>query len=133
MTHSVWFAGINDLNVVAAEINSGTVKGLLAAEKVWRASTFAVQRWSQTFVPVDTGFLRASITVELRGGLLSGRMESEIGPEAHYGSYVEYGTSRFAPRAYMGPAMDRVSGTYVAAIEALADPLRPGVISGGRV
>jgi hypothetical protein len=131
MTFSVWFEGINDLNVVAAEIRNGTVKGLLSADKVWRASTFAVQRWAQSFVPVDTGNLRSSITVEFRGGLLSGVMESEIGPEASYGSYVEYGTSRFAPRAYMGPAMDRVSGVYMAAIEALADPLRPGVVSGG--
>jgi len=48
--------------------------------------------------PVDTGFLRSSISAEING------LEAEWGPTASYGIYVEHGTSRMAGQAVMGPS-----------------------------
>lgn len=70
---------------------------------------------AQAFAPVDTGFLRSSInyeTHELKTGAWG-----EVGPTAEYGAYVEDGTSRMAPQAYMGPAFDRRAPEYVKACE----------------
>ena len=67
------------------------------------------------FCPVDTGFLRSSIGVDLDMAAAS----AVIGPTAEYGAFVEFGTSRMAPAAYMGPALDRVSPSFAAAIEQL--------------
>lgn len=60
---------------------------------------------AQAFAPVDTGNLRSSITYETH--IRAGGVEAEIGPTAEYGIYVELGTARMAPAAYMGPAFDR--------------------------
>lgn len=44
--------------------------------------------------PVLTGNLRSSII-----GKKTGFMQAEVGTNANYARYVEYGTSRFEPRA----------------------------------
>ena len=50
-------------------------------------------------------------------------LRAEVGPTAEYGAYVEYGTSRMAPRAYMGPAFDRHAPDLVTAVEQIRDRL----------
>lgn len=64
-----------------------------------------IKRDAQIFAPFDTGFLESSISYETwdDGDAIAG----EIGPSAEYGEYVELGTARMAPAAYMGPAFDR--------------------------
>ena len=42
-----------------------------------------------------------------------------VGPTADYGRFVEYGTSRMAPQAFMGPSFDRNAALYVQACEAI--------------
>ena len=61
--------------------------------------------------PVDTGFLRSSISAEING------LEAEWGPTASYGIYVEHGTSRMAGQPYLGPSYDAVTPNFVKAME----------------
>lgn len=70
---------------------------------------------AKTLVPRDTGFLANSITFEMTGPL-----SGEVGPEAHYGGYVEQGTSRMAPQPYMTPAAERNAPMFEDAIDQLA-------------
>ena len=63
--------------------------------------------------PVDTGFLRNSITVDSVTP-----MEAIIAPHTDYAEYVEFGTSRMAAQPYMRPALDEHEGEIVAAVEA---------------
>lgn len=55
-------------------------------------------------VPVRTGALRASIRKEVRRGRFSaiGRVTTD----KEYAKFIEYGTSKMAPRAFMRPALD---------------------------
>lgn len=62
---------------------------------------------------VDTGFLRASGSWEMTGAT-----EGQVGPEAHYGIFVEEGTFRMPPR----PALEMATRRRVPAYEeVLAD------------
>lgn len=74
-----------------------------------------VQAQAIARVPVDTGFLRSSISMEMAGNAHFSSVE--IGPTAHYGRYVEQGTSRpMAAQPYMVPALDAVEPGFVAAM-----------------
>lgn len=73
-----------------------------------------VKRDAMTFAPVDTGNLRGSIGYETT--ISADAVEAEIGPTAEYGHWVEDGTSRMAPQAYMGPAFDRNEFYYQQAL-----------------
>lgn len=58
---------------------------------------------AQAIVPVDTGNLKSSISVDFTDDGLG----FEAGPMASYGEFVEEGTSRMSPEPYLGPAADR--------------------------
>jgi HK97 gp10 family phage protein len=119
---SVWVVGIDELNTVAAELRTAQARIGAKGSAVVRASALKVETWGKAFAPVKTGHLKGTIGVDFHGDGRSGAMEAEIGPTAAYGRYVEFGTSRMAPQAYMGPALDRVSPDFVAACEAISDP-----------
>ena len=84
------------------------------ASEFVRAAAFQAQAFARTRVPVDTGFLRSSITVSHPTGraLQPGDLEAQVGPEANYGAYVEYGTSRMGGRPYMTPAAEVVGRAF---------------------
>ena len=84
------------------------------AGQVVRKTATDIQADARRFAPVDTGALRGSISSDVRHA--RGGIEAEIGPTVHYGRWVEQGTSRMAPRAFMGPALDRNSPGYVSAL-----------------
>jgi len=73
------------------------------ASRIIQKTGHDVVRDAQAFCPVRTGNLRSSISVDFRYNGL----EFEAGPTAFYGGFIENGTSRIAPRAYLGPAFDR--------------------------
>lgn len=123
---SVWFEGIDDLNRVVADLESSVGRIGAKGSAIVRKSTLDGERLAKQFAPVDTGHLRGSITHEFRGDGRHGVMEGEWGPEADYGSFVEWGTSRMAPHAFAGPSLDRVTPDFIAATEAIADPLDGG-------
>jgi HK97 gp10 family phage protein len=56
---------------------------------------------AQQLVPVDTGFLQSSIYYQM---IDQGTVE--VGAEAEYASYVEFGTYKMAPQPYLRPAIE---------------------------
>ena len=68
------------------------------------------QARARTKAPVDTGNLRASITVSTSG------TSAEVGPEAMYGGFQEFGTSKMSANPYMNPAADEVEPGFVDAV-----------------
>ena len=91
---------------------------------VVRKAAFDVERIAKTLVPVDTGFLKNSIHTEIQTNNFR-TYGAEVIAGAEYASFVEYGTSRMSPQPYMQPALDRVSPGFLAALEAIANPLGP--------
>ena len=61
--------------------------------------------------PVDTGNLRASITVDING------VEAEVGTDVEYAPFVEYGTSKSKAQPFMTPAKQTVEGQLNKIIE----------------
>ena len=60
--------------------------------------------------PVDTGYLRSTIFVREAGD------DVEIGFEAPYASYVEFGTYKMAAQPYLRPALDEAELRALSAI-----------------
>jgi hypothetical protein len=74
-----------------------------------------VQREAQHLVPVLTGALRASITVE-HDGLTA---DVVAGEGLTYAADVEYGTHAMPAHPYLRPASERYAAAFVAAIQAI--------------
>ena len=101
----------------AADLGKVAPRVVKQAGAAVRLATLGTERDAKVLAPVDTGNLRNSITSTIRG--LSGA----VGPSAHYGRYVEEGTSRMGPQPYMGPATDRNAALFVQAM----DQIDPGL------
>lgn len=108
---------VTDFNKLAADLGKVGARTTYRAAKIVRKTIFDTQRDAQAFCPVDTGNLRNSFVTEVIG------LTGVTGPTAEYGEYVELGTSRQAPAAYVGPAVDRNTPPFVAALEQLAGDL----------
>lgn len=107
------------LNHLVADLSAAPREADAKVSIAVRKSAFLIEGTSKMFVPVDTGNLKNSISSSPIGEmrqLQPGDMDAEIGPTADYGAYVEEGTSVHAPQAYMGPALDRHSADFEAAI-----------------
>lgn len=61
--------------------------------------------------PVRTGFLRSKISAAK-----AGKNAADVISAAPYAAYVEYGTSKMAPRAHLRPAIEATMDDMVAAI-----------------
>jgi HK97 gp10 family phage protein len=92
------------------------------AQVVLRKTTLDVEADAKRRVAVDTGNLKSSIGhSDLRSVGQSGTLESEVGPTADYGVYLELGTSRAAPQPFLGPALDKHAPAFERAMEILAE------------
>ena len=98
---------------------AATTVGARAAAATRKAGA-DITRDAKTLAPVDTGNLRASIGMETTGDGRAGSMTVSIGPTAHYGAYVEQGTSRMAAQPYLAPATQRHVPGWRAALEHIA-------------
>lgn len=78
-----------------------------AVSAVLRKSAYDIQRDAQSAAPVDTGFLKNSISTTFTGDGRFMGMAAEIGPTAEYGIYQELGTSVMPAQPYLAPAFDR--------------------------
>lgn len=92
---------LSEMNTLAVDLGKAVGSAVAQVSTVVRKTAFDIERDAKIFAPVDTGNLRNSISTTAVA------LSAEIGPTAAYGAYVEYGTSRQAPAAYMGPAFDR--------------------------
>lgn len=110
----------SSVNRFAAKLErvSGPSGALVSA--AIRKTAMDVERDAKAFCPVDTGNLRNSISTSTTGDGRFKTMTAEIGPTAEYGIYVELGTSRMAPEAYLGPAFDRHAHELETALAAVA-------------
>lgn len=71
------------------------------------AGALKLQGYAQENAPVDTGFLRSSaLSRETEDG-------AEVVFQANYAYYVEFGTSKWAGKPYVRPAIDQHSAEIV--------------------
>lgn len=111
---------ISEVRALGAKLeNSGRRVGYRASQLL-RATALRIQADAQALAPVDTGFLRSSISTTITGNGNAGIMTAEVGPTAEYGIYQEYGTSVMAPQPFMGPAFDRNVPGFTAGLAQLA-------------
>lgn len=80
-------------------------------------ATLDTASMARELTPVDTGYLRASITIETGSDRTSVYGEATAG--ANYASYVEHGTSRMAPQPFMAPAHEKNSKKWLEAMRQL--------------
>lgn len=93
----------SDLNNLYVDLGKAAGSIYIEAKKIIAKGGQDVVRDAQAFCPVRTGNLKNSISVDYGANGLS----FEAGPTMNYGMWVECGTSRMAPRAFLGPAFDR--------------------------
>lgn len=74
-----------------------------------------IENEAKARVPVRTGFLRRSISSDVQWSGRN-RVVVTIGPNAEYGAFVEFGTSRMGAQPYMRPAIDLKRGEANAAV-----------------
>lgn len=117
---------LDDLDGLALDMDDAGSRLGVAADKLVRSATLRTEALGKARAPVDTGFLRTSITSEFDGGPGSARIVGETGPEANYAHFVEGGTSRMAPQPFMGPAADVVEPQFYAAAEQIAGRILDG-------
>jgi len=112
---------VEELRTVARVLDMSQTNVRRKARDIVRKAALEVEKGAKLRAPVDTGALRNSISTTLFGaGLGAGdTIAAEVGPEVHYGIYVEYGTYKMAPRPYLGPAFDEVEPGFAAALEEL--------------
>jgi HK97 gp10 family phage protein len=110
--------GLEDLNKLAVDMGNAGLRVTRDAGTVVAKYAYAVEGSAKAFCPVDTGNLRNGISTTLSPN----RLSAQIGPTASYAPFVEFGTSRMAPRAFMGPALDIQTPGFVAALEQISDP-----------
>lgn len=120
-------SGDEQLRRLSADIAQAARTTGRRAQQVVRKTAYDIEATAKSIVPVGKsrpgyigGNLKNSIGhSDARGVGRSGSLAIEIGPTAHYGKYVEFGTSRMAPQPYMGPAADRHQGAFEQAMQQL--------------
>lgn len=105
----------SDLNRLEFDLQQAGLVVAHRASRIIRKTGNDVVRDAQGFCPVKTGNLRSTIGVDFD---LDG-LGFEAGPTALYGKFVEEGTSRMGPHAYLGPGFDRNVPQVVAALGVL--------------
>ena len=101
---------MSEFRTLSADLSAAAARVEALAETAVAKSALDVQARAQVAAPVDTGFLMGSISTDIRG------LEAEVGPTAHYGVYLEAGTSRMAPQPYLFPALDAVAPGFLQAM-----------------
>ena len=87
-----------------------------ASARILRKTAYDIERDAKSNAPVDTGFLKNSISTTITGDGRFMGMVAEIGPTAEYGIYQELGTSVMPAQPYLAPAFDRRYPGFEAAL-----------------
>jgi|SRR6185295_18409051 len=109
---------ITEINRLTFDLTAAAASAAPKAGVAIRKTASDIEGTAKTLAPVDTGNLRNSIGISYGGDQIL-VLQAEIGPTADYGAFVEFGTSRMAPQAYMGPALDRHSHELDTALASL--------------
>lgn len=92
--------GFREVRRLAADLRGASAQASELADLAIRKAGFDVEAKAKKYAPVKTGFLRDSIGTDFAPG------RAVIGPTAHYGAHVEYGTKKQKAQPYMTPAAD---------------------------
>jgi HK97 gp10 family phage protein len=113
---------INDFRAygekVYTNVGKAVLKGCLTVERAAKESIVGPSNEvSEPGEPpkIKTGRLRASITHRIV--YEDAQVVGEVGTNVEYGIYLEYGTSKMAPRPFLGPALDENAEEINEAIE----------------
>lgn len=107
---------VSELRDLSRDLGKGAAKVEKLAPLVVKKTASDIEATAKILAPVDTGNLMNSISTSVEG------LTAEIGPTAHYGSYVEDGTRnkdetpRTPAQPYMGPALETHESTFEKAI-----------------
>lgn len=115
--------GFEQWEPIEAKLRTAGDRVGATGSQVVRRSTLAGEAIAKQNAAVDTGFMKSVVTHEFRGDGRSGVMEGEWGDEADYAPFVEGGTSRMAAQPFIGPSLEAVTPGFIAATEAISDPL----------
>lgn len=111
----MWTVDTSELNRLAVDLTQAATRVQLGSATIVRKTALDCEAIAKSFCPVDTGALRNSIGVDMESP-----SRAVVGPTMEYGPYVEFGTYRMAPRAFIGPAVDRVEPGFITALTKLA-------------
>jgi len=118
MTISVRFDGVDHLIGLADGMAQSAKEIGPAVVPIVAASALRVEQVAKQFVPYKTGATRDSIGLDPKQPRLRGTaVEVDVGAETHYAPFLEHGTARMAPHAFLGPALDRATPDFVSALE----------------
>ena len=109
---SIELTGDMELLATFAKDAAGAITHARGAVKL---ATAGCLREAMIFAPVDLGNLRDSGSMTMSGNAHYSR--GVVGFSANYAKYVEEGTSRMAPHAYLGPAFDRNTAVFLQAMK----------------
>lgn len=84
-------------------------------QKVVKSNTAEMTERMQKGAPVDTGYLRRSINMNLLEAGLTGI----VGPTADYAPYVEHGTRFMSAQPYVRPAFNYQKVKFMSEMKAL--------------
>lgn len=104
---------VSDLAKWAADLDRDADTLTERASLVVRKTAFDTAADAQAFAPVDTGFLRNSVGVEVTNGGL----RAEVAATANYAPFIEYGTRFMGPKPFMSPARQRNTPSFYAGME----------------
>ena len=119
------------------------------ASKVIRKAAFDLQAQAQANAPVDTGFLKNSIYVEMQDTSTYGQAQDPQGdqtllPEvekpsnkttaivavgANYGIFVEYGSVHGPPQPYLTPAAEMVKPEFERAMDKILTAMEVSAVT----
>ena len=108
----------DELRILVSDLKVApkTARKLVSAHV--RKSALLLVRDAKQRAPVDTGNLRRSIGTEP-----DGPFRAEVGPLAHYGAHVEYGTVKQKAQPYMMPAANMVEPQFLKGMQDIADKI----------
>lgn len=106
---------VSQLNRIAVDLTKATLRAQVGCTQIVRKTALDCETAAKQFCPVDTGATRNSIGTDM-----DTPTKAVVGPTTEYAPYVEFGTYRQAPAAFMGPAVDRVTPDFISALEHLA-------------
>lgn len=105
-----------EVEVLAKDLNASGAEAEKLARLAVRKAARDVKSRAQYYAPVDTGNLRQSIITRAITPL-----ESIISSTADYAVYQEYGTRHQPGTPHMGPAIDDVEPSFLAAISQIGE------------
>lgn len=110
----------SELRSLAADLGAvPKIAGQLAKVAVKKTAK-DIEATAKQLAPVDTGFHRGAIKSSDLRNVSQDSPSAEVRANAKYATYLEFGTSRMAPRPSLGPAADKHAPAFEQAMAQLA-------------